>query len=216
MNNNDFETQLKEQYRQLGAVLDKETIITDQTVKQYKHLRTRLHLSDWILYLIAVLAMAFACYMAFGEAYPLASVGAAAEVQSAPSAAAVIPWALALVLVATLLVAYCLSLTPREIELTPEMIRIKLWLGKEEIAYSDIASIEPLDYSGKNIRLCGTSGVKARIGWFWNSRIGVYKAFITNRQDSILVTLRSGKKRAFSVAHSADVIDAIRTNIEHV
>lgn len=106
---------------------------------------------------------------------------------------------LGLIVLAVVALLYVLSLIPREIEMTDEMIRIRLWIGKEEIPYSEIANVEVLDYSGSNFRLCGISGVKSRIGWFWNSRIGVYKAFITNRQDSILVTLRSGKKRAFSV-----------------
>lgn len=120
---------------------------------------------------------------------------------------------LVLILLVIVVLLYVLSLIPREIEIAPEMIRIRLVVGKEEIPYNEIAYIEPLDYSGRNIRLCGISGVKSRIGWFWNSRMGVYKAFITNRQDSILVTLRSGKKRAFSIAHPADVINAIRTKM---
>lgn len=215
MNNQDFESELKEQYRQLNSVLDKETILTSDTVRKYKRQRIRLHLVDWLIYLIAAGALIFALYMLFCEAAPLASVSSAEAVMSQPAGSAVLPWALAIILLALAAVLWCFSLTPRQVELTPEMIRITLWVGKEEIPYSQIAAIEPLDYSGRNIRLCGTSGVKARIGWFWNSRIGVYKAFITNRQDSILVTLRSGKKRAFSVAHPADVIDAIRTNMEH-
>lgn len=215
MNNQDFESELKEQYRQLNSVLDKETILTSDTVRKYKRQRIRLHLVDWLIYLIAAGALIFALYMLFHEAAPLASVSSAEAVMSQPAGSAVLPWALAIILLALAAVLWCFSLTPRQVELTPEMIRITLWVGKEEIPYSQIAAIEPLDYSGRNIRLCGTSGVKARIGWFWNSRIGVYKAFITNRQDSILVTLRSGKKRAFSVAHPADVIDAIRTNLEH-
>lgn len=120
---------------------------------------------------------------------------------------------LGLILLVIVVLLYVLSLIPREIEITPEMIRIRLVVGTEEIPYNEIADIELLDYSGSNFRLCGISGVKSRIGWFWNSRIGVYKAFITNRQDSILVTLRSGKKRAFSIVHPADVINAIRTKM---
>lgn len=216
MNNQDFENELKEQYRQLNSVLDKETILTPDTVRKYKRQRIRLHLLDWLIYAIAAGAMLFALYMLIREAAPLTSISSAEAAMSQPAGAAILPWALAITLLALVAVLWCFSLTPRQVELTPEMIRIRLWIGKEEIPYSQIVAIEPLDYSGRNIRLCGTSGVKARIGWFWNSRIGVYKAFITNRQDSILVTLRSGKKRAFSVAHPADVIDAIRTNIEHV
>lgn len=216
MNNQDFEAELKEQYRQLGNVLDKETILTPDTMRKYKRQRTRLHLVDWLIYLIAAGAMLYALYMLILEAAPVASIGSSAEAATSQPAGAAVPlWALAITLLALAAVLWCFSLTPRQVELTPEMIRIRLWVGKEEIPYSQIVAIEPLDYSGRNIRLCGTSGVKARIGWFWNSRIGVYKAFITNPQDSILVTLRSGKKRAFSVAHSADVIDAIRSNIEH-
>lgn len=215
MNNQDFENELKEQYRQLNSVLDKETILTPDTVRKYKRQRIRLHLIDWLVYLIAAGAMLFALYMLIREAAPLTSISSAEAAMSQPAGAAILPWALAITLLALVAVLWCFSLTPRQVELTPEMIRIRLWIGKEEIPYSQIVAIEPLDYSGRNIRLCGTSGVKARIGWFWNSRIGVYKAFITNRQDSILVTLRSGKKRAFSVAHPADVIDAIRTNLEH-
>lgn len=221
MTTSDFESELKEQYRQLNSVLDKETILTPDTMRRYKHQRIRLHLVDWLLYLIAAGAMLFALYMLIHEAAPLASLSLAPEGEQGVSSLALSMEGvggcllLILLLIAFAAVIYVFSLTPREIEMTPELIRIKLWVGKEEIPYSQIVAIEPLDYSGRNIRLCGTSGVKARIGWFWNSRIGVYKAFITNRPDSILVTLRSGKKRAFSVAHSADVIDAIRSNIEH-
>lgn len=118
---------------------------------------------------------------------------------------------LGIILLIIVVLLYVLSLIPRKMEITPEMIRIRLWVGKEEIPYHEIKDIELLDYTGSNFRLCGISGVKSRIGWFWNSRIGVYKAFITNRQDSILVTLRSGKKRAFSIDHPTDVIDAIQS-----
>lgn len=120
---------------------------------------------------------------------------------------------LGLILLAIVTLLYVLSLIPREVEMTDKMIRIRLWIGNEEIPYNEIADIEVLDYSGSNFRLCGISGVNSRIGWFWNSNIGVYKAFITNCQDSILITLRSGKKIAFSVDHPTDVINAIRCKI---
>lgn len=120
---------------------------------------------------------------------------------------------LGLILLAIVTLLYVLSLIPREVEMTDKMIRIRPWMGNEEIPYNEIADIEVLDYSGSNFRLCGISGVNSRIGWFWNSNIGVYKAFITNRQDSILITLRSGKKIAFSVDHPTDVINAIRCKI---
>lgn len=193
MNNNDFEKDLKEQYHQLGAVLDKETIVTEQTVKQYKRIRTRLHLTDCILYAVSFFAMGIALQTAFTDSRW---------------------WIILLMVLVIILVPCVLVLTPRELELTQEMIRIQLWLGKVEIPYREIASVCPLDYSGRNIRLCGVSGYKVRIGWFWNSNIGIYKAYITNRSDSVLVTLKSGKKRAFSVAHSTEVIEAIHSNIE--
>lgn len=153
----------------------------------------KLHPVDLIIYAIAIIVMAFALYQSIAES---------------------ILWLTILTAVIILLVGYLFSLTPRAIELTPDMIRIFLWLGKEEFPFDNIASVEHLDFSGNNIRLCGTSGYKARIGWFKNSHIGIYKAYITDSQEGVLITLKSGEKRAFSVDHSEQVIAAIRAKID--
>jgi len=195
MSNTDFENELKGQYRQLGTVLDKEQIITEKTVKQYKNIRIRLHLLDWILYTVVVFGIGVLVHFGISS------------IMSGKAIYAVVA------LLAVLLAGYSFSMTPRSLVLLQEKISIRLWIGKVEMRYEDIRQAEMMTYAGNNLRLCGYGGVKAAIGWFWNSKVGVYKAFVNRREDSILITMKSGKKIAFSSANPEEVIDAIRSNI---
>jgi len=195
MSNTDFENELKGQYRQLGTVLDNEQIITEKTVKQYKNIRIRLHLLDWILYTVVVFGIGVLVHFGISS------------IMSGKAIYAVVA------LLAVLLAGYSFSMTPRSLVLLQEKISIRLWIGKVEMRYEDIRQAEMMTYAGNNLRLCGYGGVKAAIGWFWNSKVGVYKAFVNRREDSILITMKSGKKIAFSSANPEEVIDAIRSNI---
>ena len=100
------------------------------------------------------------------------------------------------------------------VELTPEAVCIHLWMGKKTIAYDTIAKVERFTYKGNNIRLFGTSGSKLRVGWFWNSEIGVYLSYVGDKYDTILLTMKSGKKITFSAANADEFVKAIQGNIE--
>lgn len=195
MNNTDFEKELREQYRQLGAVLDKETILTTKTLKQYKRIRMKLDLTDWFIFGGVCLAVVWAVCLGYFEAE-------------------IAIWEIVLILALIVLTVYVFTLTPRELELTQELIRLKLVFGKVEIRYDEIAKVAPFNYSGSNLRLCGASAIHTHIGWFWNSNIGTYTSYVNNRSECIYVKLKSGKKIVFSVAHSTEIIEAIRSNME--
>jgi len=171
-------------------------MIVPQKTLPTRNIRTRLHLLDCIMYAVITASLGVLVYV---------GINALQEERVIIAAVA---------FVAVLLAGYSFSMTPRRLELSQEKISIHLWIGKVEMRYEEIRQAEMMTYEGKNLRLGGYGGVKAAIGWFWNSKVGVYKAFVNSRKESILITMKSGKKIAFSSANPQEVIEAIRSNIK--
>lgn len=190
----DFEQEMKEQYRELGNVLQTQEIVNNKTAKRYMKRRLNMFWFDWVLYVLVVLAIGVAIY----------------ETMKSPGNF----WIAFLVAFLVVSMVSLFGLTPREVELTPEAVIIRLWIGKREIAYNQIRQVERFSYPGTNIRLFGTSGSKLRVGWFWNSEIKTYKAYVSDKYDTILLTLHSGKKVALSAPHSEEYVEAISQNMQ--
>lgn len=114
---------------------------------------------------------------------------------------------------ALLILVFAYTRFPRALELTKEHVRIKLIFGNIFINYTDIASVAPYEMTGKTIRLFGTSGLQTCVGYFRNSEIGTFKAYVAERKECILLTLKSGKKIVFSVPGRDEVIDAIKSHL---
>lgn len=192
---NNIEQELKEQYRQLNDILDKEVIVNETTIKRFMVSRSRMTLSGWLVYILCGCLILTAVAMVF----------------IVPTA---IPFIL-LTLLALAFVVYLYGKTPYEIELDHDNITIHLWIGQEIIPYKDIEQVSSFHYEGQTLRICGTNGGRIKIGWFWNSQIGKYMSYVTNSYESVLICMKSGKKYVISPEHSQDVIEAIRCNMEN-
>ena len=50
------------------------------------------------------------------------------------------------------------------------------------------------------IRLFGIGGMLGNIGWFKNSQIGIFRAYITDTEKAFLIRLKEGKPVVISVS----------------
>ena len=190
----DLEKELKEQYRQLGDVLNQQEIVNNKIAKRYMNSRVKMFWFDWVLYALVVAAIAIVIYAAFVKPDTF--------------------WIAFLAGFLIVSMTRLFGMTPKQVELTPEAVCIHLWMGKKTIAYDTIEKVERFTYKGNNIRLFGTSGSKLRIGWFWNSEIGVYQSYVGDKYDTVLLSMKSGKKITFSAANADEFVKAIEGNIE--
>lgn len=92
---------------------------------------------------------------------------------------------------------------PQYIIVTDEGIGIHTLARTRLIPYSNIETIERLDktfMSMSTIRLFGISGMLGNIGWFKNSQIGIFRAYITDTEKAFLIRLKEGKPVVISVS----------------
>ena len=129
----DLEKELKEQYRQLGDVLNQQEIVNNQIAKRYMNSRITMFWFDWVLYALVVAAIAFVIYAAFVQPDTL--------------------WIAFLAGFLVVSMTRLFGMTPKMVELTPEAVCIHLWVGKKTIDYDTIAKVERFTYKGNNIRL---------------------------------------------------------------
>jgi len=66
------------------------------------------------------------------------------------------------------------------------------------IKYDNIDRIEKADVSG-SVRLFGISGIFGRIGYYRNSKLGVYISYVTDKSKAFVVYRNNGKPVAFSI-----------------
>ena len=97
---------------------------------------------------------------------------------------------------------------PQYIIVTDEGIGIHSLSRTRYIPYSNIDTIERLDklclpggpIRLNFIRLFGISGMLGYIGWFRNSQLGTFRAYITDSDKVFLIRLKQGKPIAISVS----------------
>lgn len=96
---------------------------------------------------------------------------------------------------------------PQYIIVTDDGIGIHTLARTRFIPYSNIETIERLDKSFMHvgtIRLFGISGMLGNIGWFRNSQLGTFRAYITDSDKVFLIRLKQGKPIAISVSEPDD------------
>lgn len=101
---------------------------------------------------------------------------------------------------------------PQYIIVTEEGIGIHSLARTRFIPYSNIETIERLDklclpggpIRLNFIRLFGISGMLGNIGWFRNSQLGTFRAYITDSDKVFLIRLKQGKPIAISVSEPDD------------
>lgn len=108
---------------------------------------------------------------------------------------------------------------PQYIIVTDEGIGIHTLARTRFIPYSNIETIERLDKSciqGGTIRLFGIGGMLGNIGWFRNSQLGTFRAYITDSNKVFLIRLKQGKPIAISVSEPDDFMPFYLKGGNHV
>lgn len=108
---------------------------------------------------------------------------------------------------------------PQYIIVTDEGIGIHTLARTRLIPYSNIETIERLDKSciqGGTIRLFGIGGMLGNIGWFRNSQLGTFRAYITDSDKVFLIRLKQGKPIAISVSEPDDFMPFYLKGGNHV
>ena len=108
---------------------------------------------------------------------------------------------------------------PQYIIVTDEGIGIHTLARTRLIPYSNIETIERLDKSciqGGTIRLFGIGGMLGNIGWFRNSQLGTFRAYITDSDKVFLIRLKEGKPIAISVSEPDDFMPFYLKGGNHV
>ena len=108
---------------------------------------------------------------------------------------------------------------PQYIVVTDEGIGIHTLARTRFIPYSNIETIERLDktfMSMSTIRLFGISGMLGNIGWFRNSQLGTFRAYITDSNKVFLIRLKQGKPIAISVSEPDDFMPFYLKGGNHV
>ena len=108
---------------------------------------------------------------------------------------------------------------PQYIIVTDEGIGIHTLARTRLIPYSNIETIERLDksfMSMSTIRLFGIGGMLGNIGWFRNSQLGTFRAYITDSDKVFLIRLKEGKPIAISVSEPDDFMPFYLKGGNHV
>lgn len=98
---------------------------------------------------------------------------------------------------------------PLRIELTPETLTIRRLLKCKHIPCSEIASADWCYPSGGGIRLCGSGGFMGYWGYFNDVVLGTYFGYIGDRNQCILLKLKSGKKYVISCENYNEMLKEI-------
>lgn len=104
---------------------------------------------------------------------------------------------LMIVIVVCLLAAgifYC----PVSIGVTYETVTIHRLLKNRIISYSDISSVERCSPSAGGLRLCGSGGFMGYWGYFHDIIIGSYFGYYGDRNQCVLIRLKSGRQYVVS------------------
>lgn len=96
----------------------------------------------------------------------------------------------AVVLVVWVSLFICWALFPRRFVLGPDRLVIERPLRSPSVLFSSIRSVEfqPDDLKG-SLRTCGNGGFLGFQGWFWNKKIGAYRAYGTDAQKAVIIRM---------------------------
>ena len=120
---------------------------------------------------------------------------------------ALIPWIGFLFAMLTLGAAYLIR--PIRYTVGPSKIKIIRPVGEIELKKSEIHSIHVLNKKslGLSARKFGVGGLFGYMGKFYTKPIGHYTAYVTDRNNLVLIKLKSGKKYLISPENTDWVTD---------
>jgi hypothetical protein len=104
-------------------------------------------------------------------------------------------WRMAMVGVPLVVLLGALVFTVRGYVLTESQIEVRRLGWSTTLPYAGLAAVtgEPDGLRG-SLRLFGNGGLFAISGWFWNRRIGRFRAYATDPQRAVLLRYRDGSK----------------------
>lgn len=95
-------------------------------------------------------------------------------------------------------------------------ISIKRYLGKTSINISDVADIRAIDGSQLKyaIRTFGVGGFFGYYGLYWSKSLGSFKAYITDRNNCVLLQTRQGKRFVLSPDNRLEFVEMIKAAMQ--
>jgi Bacterial PH domain len=104
-------------------------------------------------------------------------------------------WRAGMVAVPLVVLLAALAFTVRGYILTDEHIEVRRLGWRTVLPLAGLVSVsgEPEGLRG-SVRLCGNGGLFAITGWFWNRRIGRFRAYATDPARVVLLRYRDGRK----------------------
>ena len=125
-----------------------------------------------------------------------------------------LPWIGIIIGVLSIVIAYIMR--PLRYKVGQSIIIIDRPIGNIEIRKTDIQRVQLLDRSafGKSIRGFGVGGLFGYMGKFYSKSMGHYTAYVTNRNNLVLIKLKSGKKYLISPDKTDWVNNWLEPNFE--
>jgi len=104
-------------------------------------------------------------------------------------------WRMAMVGVPLLVLAGSLLFMVRGYVLTESQIEVQRLGWSTVLPFAGLAAVsgEPQGLQG-SLRLFGNGGLFGISGWFWNRRIGRFRAYATDPERAVLLRYRDGRK----------------------
>lgn len=113
----------------------------------------------------------------------------------------------------TLIILFGLFYFPISIETSKKKLRIHRALKTKSIPYSEISSAERCYPSAGGLRLCASGGFMGYWGYFSDIIIGCYFGYYGNKDECILIKLKSGKQYVVSCSEPDKMIMSINEHI---
>lgn len=104
---------------------------------------------------------------------------------------------------------YC----PVSVEAANDRLIIHRIVKSKSFTYDSISSVDRCYPAGGGIRLCGSGGFMGYWGWFRDSAIGTYFGYYGDRDNCILIRLKSGRQYVTGCINPDTMIEYISSRL---
>jgi Bacterial PH domain len=127
-----------------------------------------------------------------------------------------LPLRLGVAVLPTLVVLAALPFMVRGYLLTDQDIEVQRLGWRTVLPLAGLVAVtgEPQGLRG-SVRLLGNGGLFAVTGWFWNKRIGRFRAYVTDPSRAVLLRYRDGAQVVLTPHDVQHFIVKVRTLAEH-
>jgi hypothetical protein len=85
----------------------------------------------------------------------------------------------------TLMLLVAARLAPSGYRLAPEGVHVERKAGPKVIPYRDIRTVDRHPRSPRGVTITGSNGLFGRFGQFWNTRLGLYRLYLSNTESVV-------------------------------